>query len=50
MATVIYHILLTIDVQEEFWQVGIQNHVVISLEYVNLSTKKGYDLKNSQFA
>jgi hypothetical protein len=43
-ATVIYHVLLTIDVQEEFRQVGIKNHVVVSLEYVKfLSTNTGYD-------
>ena len=43
-ATVIYHVLLTIDIQEEFREVGIKNHVVISSEYVKfLSTNTGYD-------
>jgi hypothetical protein len=43
-ATVIYHVLLTIDVQEEFRQVGFKNHSVISSEYVKfLSTNTGYD-------
>jgi hypothetical protein len=43
-ATVIYHVLLTIDVLEEFRQVGFKNHSVISSEYVKfLSTNTGYD-------
>jgi hypothetical protein len=44
MATVIYHVLLTINVQEEFRQVGIKNDVMVSSEYVKfLSTNTGYD-------
>jgi hypothetical protein len=43
-ATVIYHVLLTIDTQESFWKVGIKNHSVVSSEYVKfLSTNTGYD-------
>ena len=43
-ATVIYHVLLTINIQEEFREIGIKNHVVLSSEYVKfLSTNTGYD-------
>ena len=43
-ATVIYHVRLTIDLQESFRKVGIKNHSVISSEYVRfLSTNTGYD-------
>jgi hypothetical protein len=43
-ATVIYHVLLTIDLQESFRKVGIKNHSVVSSEYVKfLSTNTGYD-------
>jgi hypothetical protein len=43
-ATVIYHVLLTLDLQEQFRKVGIKNHAVVSSEYVKfLSTNTGYD-------
>jgi hypothetical protein len=43
-ATVIYHVLMTLDTQESFRQVGIKNHQVVSSEYVKfLSTNTGYD-------
>ena len=43
-ATVIYYVLLTIDLQEEFRRVGMKNHAIISSEYVKfLSTNTGYD-------
>jgi hypothetical protein len=43
-ATVIYHVLLTMDLQESFRKVGIKNHQVVSSEYVKfLSTNTGYD-------
>jgi hypothetical protein len=43
-ATVIYHVLLTVDLQESFRKVGIKNHSVVSSEYVKfLSTNTGYD-------
>jgi FtsZ-binding cell division protein ZapB len=43
-STVIYHVLLTIDIQESFRKVGIKNHSVVSSEYVKfLSTNTGYD-------
>jgi hypothetical protein len=43
-ATVIYHVLATIDTQENFRQIGIKNHQVVSSEYVKfLSTNTGYD-------
>jgi hypothetical protein len=42
-ATVIYHVLMTVDLQEAFRQVGIKNHQVVSSEYVKfLSTNMGY--------
>jgi hypothetical protein len=43
-ATMIYHVLRTIDIQESFRQIGIKNHSVVSSEYVKfLSTNTGYD-------
>jgi hypothetical protein len=43
-STVIYHVLLTIDLQESFRKVGLKNHSVVSSEYVKfLSTNTGYD-------
>jgi hypothetical protein len=43
-ATVIYHVLKTIDIQEAFREVGLKNHSVVSSEYVKfLSTNTGYD-------
>jgi hypothetical protein len=43
-ATVIYHVLMTIDIQESFRKIGIKNHSVISSEYVKfLSTNTGYE-------
>jgi hypothetical protein len=43
-ATVIYHVLRTVDIQESFRHIGIKNHSVISSEYVKfLSTNTGYD-------
>jgi hypothetical protein len=43
-ATVIYHVLLTLDIQESFRKVGMKNHSVVSSEYVKfLSTNTGYD-------
>jgi hypothetical protein len=43
-ATVIYHVLATIDNQETFRSVGIKNHAVVSSEYVKfLSTNTGYE-------
>jgi hypothetical protein len=43
-STVIYHVLLTLDLQENFRKVGIKNHQVVSSEYVKfLSTNTGYD-------
>ena len=43
-ATVIYHVLATIDNQETFRQIGIKNHSVVSNEYVKfLSTNTGYE-------
>ena len=43
-ANVIYYVLLSIDVQQEFQKVGLKNHAVISSEYVKfLATNTGYD-------
>jgi hypothetical protein len=43
-STVIYHVLLTIDLQESFRKVGLKNHSVVSSVYVKfLSTNTGYD-------
>ncbi len=43
-ATIIYHVLATIDTQETFHQIGFKNHSVVSSEYVKfLSTNTGYD-------
>jgi hypothetical protein len=43
-ATIIYHVLATIDTQETFRQIGFKNHSVVSSEYVKfLSTNTGYD-------
>jgi hypothetical protein len=43
-ATMIYHVLRTVDIQESFRQIGIKNHSVVSSEYVKfLSTNTGYD-------
>lgn len=43
-ATVIYHVLRTLDIQESFLTLGIKNHSVVSSEYVKfLSTNTGYD-------
>jgi hypothetical protein len=43
-ATIIYHVLMTIDIQESFRKIGIKNHSVISSEYVKfLSTNTGYE-------
>jgi hypothetical protein len=43
-ATMIYHVLMTVDIQESFRQIGIKNHSVVSSEYVKfLSTNTGYD-------
>jgi hypothetical protein len=42
-STMIYHILLTIDIQEAFQKFSIKNHLVVSSEYVKfLSKNKGY--------
>jgi hypothetical protein len=44
-ATVIYHVLLTMDIQESFCKVGIKNYLVVSSEYVKfLSTNTGYNI------
>jgi hypothetical protein len=43
-ATVIYHVLMTLDAQEAFRKVEIKNHQVVLSEYVKfLSTNTGYD-------
>jgi hypothetical protein len=43
-ATVIYHVLRTINIQESFRHIGFKNHSVVSSEYVKfLSTNTGYN-------